>query len=57
MKQIMAVYDVDPLYAARLAEVIGRKERTPFEAVAFSSLEKLREFAASHPVSLLLISE
>lgn len=56
MKHIMAVYDVDPLYAARFAEVVNQKEKIPFEVVAFSSMERLRNFAAETPVEILLIS-
>ena len=47
MKHILAVYDVDPVYAARFAEVVNQKEKIPFEVVAFSSIERLRAFAAS----------
>ena len=42
MKHILAVYDVDPVYAARFAEVVNQKEKIPFEVVAFSSIERLR---------------
>lgn len=44
MKHILAVYDVDPVYAARFAEVVNQKEKIPFEVVAFSSIERLRAF-------------
>ena len=57
MKHILAVYDVDPVYAARFAEVVNQKEKIPFEVVAFSSIERLRAFAAEHPVKLLLLGE
>jgi len=43
MKHILAVYDVDPVYAARFAEVVNQKEKIPFEVVAFSSIERLRK--------------
>ena len=33
MKHILAVYDVDPVYAARFAEVVNQKEKIPFEVV------------------------
>ena len=55
MKHILAVYDVDPVYAARFAEVVNQKEKIPFEVVAFSSIERLRAFAAEYPVKLLLL--
>ena len=57
MKHILAVYDVDPVYGARFAEVVNQKEKIPFEVVAFSSIERLRAFAAEHPVKLLLLGE
>lgn len=57
MKRIMAVYDVDPLYADRFAEFTNEREKTPFTAVAFTSVEKLRQFAALHEVELLLVGE
>lgn len=55
MRHVMAVYDVDPIYAARFADVVNQKEKIPFEVVAFSSMAKLRAFAAETPVEILLI--
>ncbi len=56
MEKIMAVYDVDPVYAQRFADVANAKERVPFTVVPFSTLETLREYARSHVVEILLIS-
>lgn len=56
MKHVMAIYDVDPLYAARFAEVVNQKEKIPFEVMAFSSMERLRCYVKEHRVELLLIS-
>lgn len=56
MKRIMAVYDVDPLYAARFAEVVNQKDKLPFEVVAFTSMDRLKKFAAKTPIEILLIS-
>ena len=56
MKKIMAVYDVDPVYAQRFADVANAKERVPFTVVPFSTLEMLREYAKSHVIEILLIS-
>lgn len=56
MKHIMAVYDVDPFYADRFAEVVNQKEKVPFTVMAFTSMEKLMEYAKRNPVDLLLIS-
>ena len=44
IKKIMAVYDVDSRYADRFAEFANQREQVPFRVVAFTSLEKLREF-------------
>lgn len=55
MKRIMAVYDVDPFYADRLAEFANQKEKTPFTAVAFTSMARLRAFAEQQPVEILLV--
>ncbi|MEG1144862.1 MAG: hypothetical protein RSE05_05780 [Clostridium sp.] len=56
MKHVMAVYDVDPLYAVRFAEVVNQKEKIPFEVMAFRSMERLKNFAKENPIELLLIS-
>ena len=42
MVKVMAVYDEDPLYAGQLAEYVNQKETFPFQAMAFSDLEKLK---------------
>lgn len=55
MKRVMAVYDVDLLYADRFAEYANEKEMTPFQVVAFASLEKLKLFAEKQKVEILLI--
>lgn len=57
MKRIMAVYDVDPFYANRFAEYANQKEKTPFTAIAFTSLARLKNFAGKQPVELLLIGD
>ena len=57
MVKIMAVYDEDALYARRLAEYVNRRETIPFTAMAFSDLERLREYADSHEIEILLVGE
>lgn len=57
MKRIMAVYDVDPFYADRFAEYANQKEKTPFTAVAFTSMSRLRAFAEQQPVEILLVGD
>lgn len=56
MKHVIAVYDVDPLYAARFAEVVNQKEKIPFEVMAFRSMEKLKSYVKNNRVEMLLIS-
>lgn len=56
MRRIMAIYDEDPFYAMRLSEVINRKERIPFEVMAFSSMERLKAYGREKVIELLLVS-
>lgn len=49
MVKIMAVYDEDALYARRLAEYVNRRETIPFTAMAFSNLERLKEYGCEFP--------
>lgn len=57
MKRIMAVYDVDPFYADKFAEFANQKEKTPFTAVAFSSLSRLKSYSEQQPIELLLVGD
>ena len=57
MVKIMAVYDEDALYARRLAEYVNRRETIPFTAMAFSNLERLKEYGDSHEIEILLVGE
>lgn len=57
MVKVMAVYDEDPLYAGRLAEYVNQKETFPFQAMAFSDLEKLKEYGQTHDIEILLAGE
>lgn len=54
MKKIMAVYDEDPFYAERLSDYVNRKEKGIFRAQAFTSKERLQEFAKGHEIDVLL---
>lgn len=56
MERIMAVYDVEPRYADRFADFTNQKEKAPFTVVAFTSVEALREYAKTHTIEILLIS-
>ena len=57
MKKIMAVYDNDPFYAERLSDYINRKEEGVFKAQAFTSKERLEEFASKNTIDVLLTGE
>ena len=57
MKKIMAVYDVDSRYADRFAEFANQREQVLFKVVAFTSLEKLREFSKREQIDLLLVGD
>ena len=56
MRHIMAVYDVDTSYARRFAQVVNQKESCPFEVTAFSSMERLKEYAKGNRIEILLVS-
>lgn len=57
IKKIMAVYDVDSRYADRFAEFANQREQVPFRVVAFTSLEKLREFSEREEIAILLVGD
>ena len=48
MKKLIAVYDADTRYAERLSDYVNRKEKGVFTAQAFTSKEKLAEYAKKH---------
>lgn len=54
--RVMAVYDVDPFYADRFAEFVNQKEKVPFNVMAFTTLERLKNYAKDHEIELLLIN-
>ena len=55
MVKILAVYDADPAFGERLADYVNQKEKIPFTAMAFSSLDRLREYGEEHPIEILLL--
>ena len=57
MKKLMAVYDTDPMYAERLSDYVNRKEKGVFSAQAFTSREKLMDFAKDNEIDVLLTGE
>ena len=57
MVKILAVYDADPAFGERLADYVNQKEKIPFTAMAFSSLDRLIEYGEEHPIEILLVDE
>ena len=57
MERILAIYDVDQEYASRFADFMNSREKLPFTAVSFTSLDKLKAYAKEHAIEILLISE
>ena len=55
MVKILAVYDADPAFGERLADYVNQKEKIPFTAMAFSSLDRLIEYGEEHPIEILLV--
>lgn len=56
-KQILAVCDPETEYTRRFCDYTGKKGEYPFEAAAFTSVERLEKFCEEEPVSTLLIAE
>lgn len=56
-KRIMAVFDVEPCYADRLAEAANQREKVPFTVIAFTNMDKLTEFSMENQVEILLVDE
>lgn len=57
MERIMGVYDADPFYAERFAEVANQREQIPFTVVAFTSIARLEAFTREQPLEVLLIGD
>lgn len=55
-KKIFAICDLDEHYVVRLSSYLNEKKRTPFEILAFTSLDSLVKYAGTHPIEILLIS-
>lgn len=52
--KILAIYDREEKYAAYFMDYVNGKKNSPFRALAFSKLEKLKEYAAGHEIEILL---
>lgn len=55
-KDIFAVCDPEAAYTERLMEYIHQKHGTSFEVQAFTSVQKLCEFAENQQISVLLVA-
>lgn len=56
-KIVLAICDLEALYACNFMEYISRKQGVPFEIQAFTSVEKLKEAAKKEHIEILLISD
>lgn len=56
-KNIIAVCDTDKEYACNFAEYLNSKKKLPFQAEAFTDVDKLCHYAGKNPPEILLISE
>lgn len=57
MKKTMVIYDPERMYAERLAEILGEKQRELFTTIPWSSYERLREYCRSNQVDAALVHE
>lgn len=56
-KQILAICDLEVLYACNFMQYMSRKHNIPFEVQAYTSTEKLLEAAHKEHIEVLLISD
>lgn len=54
-KRVIAVYDLEENYGDRFAEFVNQKKQIPFEVLAFTSMEHLKEYADNRKIDLILI--
>ena len=56
-KRILAICDLEALYACNFMQYISQKKSVPFEIQAFTNTEKLIEAAKKERIEVLLISD
>lgn len=56
-KNIIAVCDTDAEYACNFAEYLNHRRKLPFQAEAFTDVDKLCKYAGESPPEILLIAE
>lgn len=57
MIRVLAVYGIESSYGERFAEYVNQKDKVPFTAMSFSSVEKLRQYGEEHIIEILLVDE
>lgn len=57
MIRVLAVYGMEPSYGERFAGYVNQKDKMPFTAMSFSSVEKLRQYGEDHEIEILLVDE
>lgn len=57
MIRVLAVYGIEPSYGERFADYVNQKDKMPFTAMSFSSVEKLRQYGEDHVIEILLVDE
>ena len=55
-KQIFAICDLEEAYVVRLADYLNSRGLLPYQVLAFTNLESLREYARDNEIEILLIS-
>ena len=56
-KNVIAVCDTEGEYACNFAEYLNSRKKLPFQAEAFTDVEKLCTYAGKNPPEILLIAE
>ena len=55
-KKVFAICDLEEAYVVRLADYLNRQAQMPMQVLAFTRLDRLKEYARDNPIEILLIS-
>ena len=55
-KKVFAICDLEEAYVVRLADYLNRQSQMPMQVLAFTQLDRLKEYAQDNPIEILLIS-
>ena len=55
-RRIFAICDLEEAYVVHLADYLNEQGKMPYEVLAFTSLERLIDYAKGNPIEVLLIS-